>query len=67
MIDLATLPPNHPMRTTPLAAIRAQYRNLHAAGEVWHEVQPHSGIAKSSYNDLRGTWLANNVWRAPTT
>lgn len=67
MKDLATLPVDHPLRTQPLAAIGAQYRNVHAAGQVWHEVQPHAGIAKVSFNDLRGTWLENNVWRAPST
>lgn len=62
---LADLPLQHALRAQPLAAIGAEYRNVHAAGSVWHAVQPHAGIAKASYNDLRGTWLENNVWRAP--
>jgi len=63
-ISLAALPIQHPLRNRPLAEIGARYSNRHGTGK-WTAVTTAFGIARSTYNDLHGTWKTNNIWQAP--
>lgn len=61
--NLKSLPPTHPMRNLPLAAIDAETR-MPAAG--WRKIDQSWGIAKNCYNDLASVWVDNeSEWRAP--
>lgn len=62
-VSLPALPISHPLRNKPLAEIGAQYSNIHGAGK-WTTVTAGFGIAKATFNDLTGTWIENNLWRA---
>lgn len=66
-VDLATLPADHPLRTSPLAEIRAQYRHQSSRGKDkgWKDVENKFRIAKVCYNQLGAAWLDFDDWRAP--
>jgi hypothetical protein len=61
-LDLKALPPDHPLRNTPLAEIGAQYRPKGSPG--WREVLPSFGIAKKTFNQLSNVWTDNDDWKA---
>lgn len=65
MLDIATLPIDHPLRNAPLAAIQAGYifhgeTKFRPVGERWK-------IAKSTYNQLGTAWTKRAEWRANMT
>ena len=64
MILLHELPPDHPLRTTPMADIKAECRNLQS--QTWRPVQRWL-IGKVTYNQLRGPWLDLNEFRTERT
>lgn len=59
---LAELPADHPLRSMPLVEAAAEVRNRGSV--TWRPIQPGWLIAKASFNQLSGTWLENNEWRA---
>jgi hypothetical protein len=63
MIELASLPQEHPLRNTPLVEIDAEYR--HTESKIWRKVLPTFGIAKKTYNQLAGCWVDYDIWRTP--
>jgi hypothetical protein len=60
MIDLKTLPADHPLRNRPLAEIGAEYSNR---GGPWKQVLPSYRIAKACYNALGDIWTTHDEWR----
>lgn len=59
-INLSKLPPEHPLRNTPLHQIGAEYRNLKKRDFV------SVGTIKihiATYNQLSGPWIECNEWR----
>ena len=62
MTLLHTLPPDHPLRNTPLGEIRAEVRNLQS--DKWRKVLL-MRISQFDFNHLRGGWLSANEFRAP--
>ena len=54
MISLSDLPPEHKLRNTPLADIKAKYK--HTSERTYREVLPSFGIAKRTYNELGVVW-----------
>jgi hypothetical protein len=61
IIYLNDLPPEHPLRNTPLIAIGAFYLPLGA--KVWREVFPAFGIAKCTFNELGEVWTKWDRWK----
>ena len=63
--DLKRLPSDHPMRSKPLAEIKAELRNNAGPKAPWKTVESHWGIAKNCFNDLGLAWTTYADWRAP--
>ncbi len=63
MIDLLSIPPEHPLRNTPLASLRAETR-MPPGG--WRTIEPNWGIANNTLNELGKIWFdGNSEWRCP--
>jgi len=63
--SLSALPPEHPLRNTPLAKIGAEYQFVRTErSEEWHRVTKSFTIAKSTFNELGATWTESYRWRA---
>lgn len=62
MIDLETLPEEHPMRNTPLAELHAEYRHCMQTG--WTVIEPH-GPGTYTFNNVTGKWAQFCKFRAP--
>jgi len=62
MIELNDLPPEHPLRNTPLITIGAFYQVNGA--KVWREVFPAFGIANKTFNELGEVWVTWDRWKA---
>jgi hypothetical protein len=66
LILLSELPPEHRLRNTPLAQIRAEYQWVETKQpEQWHRVTPSFTIAKNTFNNLGSTWTLSYRWRVP--
>lgn len=66
MIELSSLPVEHPLRNTPLTRINAEYRNQNS--KIWNRVLPTYNIANKTYNELAANvWTAHDIWRADET
>lgn len=63
-VSLADLPPEHPLRTTPLSQIGAEYQWENTKTPAyWHRVTKNSTTANVAFNDLDEKW-AGYRWRA---
>ena len=63
-LSLADLPPEHPLRLTPLAQIGAEYQWMNTKEpHQWHRVTKSSTTAKQTYNELDERWVGYR-WRA---
>lgn len=58
MLDPKSLPEDHPLRTTPLGQLSAEYR----IGQSWRKVLPTFGISKVPWNRLGEVWTQHD-WR----
>ncbi len=63
--DLKRLPPEHKLRTLPLADINAECCNNAAPMDEWRRVELHWEIARKCYNELPLSWQKYANWRAP--
>lgn len=61
-VNLAELPPVHPLRNVPLGPMGAVVRNAHS--KIWNSVARWA-ISGATYNQLSGPWIdpACNEWR----
>lgn len=57
---LKELPPEHPLRNTPLAQIGAERRNK--LNKSWQSVANWK-IGKNTFNELAPFWLETSEWR----
>jgi hypothetical protein len=60
IIDLKSLPSEHPLRNTPLGEIRAEIRNIWQTR--WRSIQNWK-IAKNTFNELGSVWTECSQWR----
>ncbi len=51
----------HPLRNTPLAKLKAQYR--YTNDKIWRTVLPTFGIANVTFNQLGDAWILGKEWR----
>jgi hypothetical protein len=64
VVTLADLPPEHPLRNTPLAEIGAEYQWVNTkTPNQWHRVTKSFTIAKNTFNDLAANWTGSYRWR----
>lgn len=65
LVELATLPEDHPMRNKPLGEIGAGY--FHVQSGIWHAAKPY-GLGLNTFNTLLdegGPWTRFCKWHAP--
>lgn len=63
--SLSALPPDHPLRNTPLVKIGAEYQWVRTEKpNDWHRVGPTYTIALNTFNELGATWTESYRWRA---
>ena len=60
IINLKELPPDHPLRNTPLGQLEAECRNI--LSTRWRSVKTWK-IAKVTFNELGSVWLECDDWR----
>ena len=63
MIDLETLPEDHPLRNTLLIDLGAEFKH-----PQWTEFRPLERgrpLDKNTYNTLTGVWIEFFKWRVP--
>jgi hypothetical protein len=59
-VRLDLLPPDHPLRNTPLAVIKATYQ--WERGQAVRTVLPSYGIAGNTFNELGDVWTNGYIW-----